>query len=1487
MWQRNKRKGGGSRKGEKKTDLGTSSKQGVSMSAQASEEKTKIGQLAKAEGSKPISSTSKSSEKPGLATSHKSADSSKAKTTSAKPSGATGGKDQQPQSVATQQSKMGLGLFRLAQQEPLVETFPSNIPDTSVHQNTDRKIQNTKQSRNTDTENANSVPFKEDLLQKHLEDVMKLVTDMKSQIMSEITHMIEEQISILKATIVKSLESASVDQKKAIIAPLKKVSEIEGNLKTSAAKSVSASQSDGKAPLKASTAKSVSASQSSGKDLDALDLLAQTLPSEAPDNSAPKYTGPAVKESDATKKKAERVGETEGSIPPDYRFNEKADPKDKGKLASPSTHQGAKPKVTEKNMTEDDILESLSTDFVHSSPVKLSQCSVAPSHSAPPLSMQQQAPLKASTAKSVSASQSSGKDLDALDLLAQTLPSEAPDNSAPKYTGPAVKESDATKKKAERVGETEGSIPPDYRFNEKADPKDKGKLASPSTHQGAKPKVTEKNMTEDDILESLSTDFVHSSPVKLSQCSVAPSHSAPPLSMQQQAPLKPSTAKSVSASQSSGKDLDALDLLAQTLPSEAPDNSAPKYTGPAVKESDATKKKAERVGETEGSIPPDYRFNEKADPKDKGKLASPSTHQGTKPKVTEKNMTEDDILESLSTDFVHSSPVKLSQCSVAPSHSAPPLSMQQQAPLKASTAKSVSASQSSGKDLDALDLLAQTLPSEAPDNSAPKYTGPAVKESDATKKKAERVGETEGSIPPDYRFNEKADPQDKGKLASPSTHQGAKPKVTEKNMTEDDILESLSTDFVHSSPVKLSQCSVAPSHSAPPLSMQQQAPLKASTAKSVSASQSSGKDLDALDLLAQTLPSEAPDNSAPKYTGPAVKESDATKKKAERVGETEGSIPPDYRFNEKADPKDKGKLASPSTHQGAKPKVTEKNMTEDDILESLSTDFVHSSPVKLSQCSVAPSHSAPPLSMQQQAPLKTSTAKSVSASQSSGKDLDALDLLAQTLPSEAPDNSAPKYTGPAVKESDATKKKAERVGETEGSIPPDYRFNEKADPKGKGKLASPSTHQGAKPKNMTEDDILESLSTDFVHSSPVKLSQCSVAPSHSAPPLSMQQQAPLKASTAKSVSASQSSGKDLDALDLLAQTLPSEAPDNSAPKYTGPAVKESDATKKKAERVGETEGSIPPDYRFNEKADPKDKGKLASPSTHQGAKPKVSEKNMTEDDILESLSTDFVHSSPVKLSQCSVAPSHSAPPLSMQQQDLDALDLLAQTLPSEAPDNSAPKYTGPAVKESDATKKKAERVGETEESIPPAYRFTEQIDPKDKGKLAFPSTGPVEKPKATEKLLTKSDLVEALSSDFDTCSSASHSVTQVSKEKEDKGKQAFPSTGPGAKPKATEKLQTKSDLVEALSSDFDTCSSASHSVTQVSKEKEDKGKQAFPSTGPGAKPKATEKLLTKSDLVEGLSPDFDTCSSASHSVAHVSEVKEKKDPSATKKSRKY
>ncbi|XP_078070882.1 calpastatin isoform X21 [Mustelus asterias] len=990
---------------------------------------------------------------------------------SAKSSGAPGGKQQQAQTAASQQAEMGLGWFKSAEvdakEKPLARS--ASVPATSVHKTTNPKLQ--------------------------------------------------------------------------------------ASLKASTAAPVSAGKGGAKAPLKASTAAPVSAGKSDAKDEDPFDLLAGTFPSEAPDNSAPKYTGPEVKELDATKKKAEKVGEKEESIPPDYRFKEKPDPKDKGKVASPSTGPGEKPKATEKSMTEGDILDSLSADFVQSSAAPISKCSAPTSHAAAPPSIQKEAPLKASTAAPVSADKSDAKGEDPFDLLAGTLPSEAPDNSGPKYTGPPVKESDATKKKAEKVGEKEESIPPDYRFKEQPDPKDKGKVASSSTGPGAKPKVTEKSMTEGDILDSLSTDFAQSSPAPVSKCSAPTSHAAAPPTVQKEAPLKASTAAPVSAGKSGAKaplkastaapvsagksdakDEDPFDLLAGTFPSEAPDNSAPKYTGPLVKESDATKKKAERVGETEGSIPPDYRFKEQPDPKKKDKEASPSSGPGARPKETEKSMMEGDILDSLSADFVQSSPAPVSKCSApiskcsAPtSHAAAPPSLQKEAPLKASTAASVSASKSGAKGEDPFDLLAGTLPSEAPDDSGPKYTGPPVKESDATKKKAERVGEKEESIPPDYRFKEQPDPKGKDKATSSSTGPGTKPKATEKSMTEGDILDSLSADFIQSSPAPVSKCSAPTSRAAAPPTVQKEAPLKASTAASVSASQSGIEDEDPFDLLADSLSTEAPDNSAPKYTGPEVKESDVTKTKVERMGEKEESIPPDYRFKEQPDPKDKSKVVSSSTGPGAKPKVTEKSLTEGDVLDSLSADFVHSSSAPISKCSAPTSHSAAPPSMQKEAPLKSSTAASVSASKSGAKGEDPFDLLAGTLPSEAPDNSGPKYTGPPVKESDATKKKAELVGETEESIPPDYRFKEQPDPKDKGKVASSSTGPGTKPKatekSMTEGDILDSLSADFVQTSPAPISKYSAPTSHAAAPPSVPKQAPLKALTAASVSAGQSDAK--------------------------------------------------------------------------------------------------------------------------------------------------------------------------------------------------------------------------------------------------------------------------------------------------------------------------------------------------------------------------
>ncbi|XP_032873232.1 calpastatin isoform X34 [Amblyraja radiata] len=1255
-----------SRKGGSKTDS-AKSKQGAGMSTRASEEKSKPSEPGKVEAVKPMSSTSKSSVKPGSAATQKSADSCKSKTKSGSvlPGAAGGVKQQQPQSTATSQSKMGQ-LFgktsNLDTKENQDRTHPEKLTGTSLHKNNDSKIQDGKPMLST------------------MEQLME------------------------------PFPSQGPD-----------------------------------APIPKCTGPAA-------KDEDPFDLLAGTLPSEEPDKSIPEYTGPKVKESDATKKKGERVGEHEDTIPPDYRFKDQPDPKNKDKPASSSTGPGTKLKTTEKTMTQGDVFESLAADFGEISAEPLSKSSAATAHSAPPPPTMKQATLQASTAATVSTSRTVAKDKDAFDLLADSLPSEAPDTSGPKYTGPPVKESDVNKQHVDRMGDRDDTLPPDYRFKDQPAPKDKGPLAS-STDAGAKPKI----MTEGDVLESLSADFAQNPPATISipKCSAAiPQFAEPPSPKQQpqlqaskaapvsstqtgkkapdkdslskaplqaskaapvsaslpgpkapdkdslsKAPLQASKAAPVSASLPGPKDNDAFDLLAQTLPSEAPDDSAPKYTGPPVKEPDTTKKLIERMGDRDETIPPEYRFKEQPDPKGKGQLPSSAD-----PAVKPKTMTDADVLESLSADLVPSLPATIPKCSAAVSHSAVPPSLKQQAPVKDSLSKApLQASKAAP--------VSASLPGPTP-------------------------------------------PLQASKAAPVSTSQ------TSKKAPVKDSLSKAPLQASKAAPVSAS----LPGPTAPDKDSLSKAPLQASKAAPVSASLPGPKGKDPFALLAETLPSEAPDDSTPKYTGPEVKESDATKKKGERVGERDDTIPPDYRFKELPGPKDK--LAPSPTGTGAKPKT----MTEGDVMDYMSADIMQSSTAPISKCSAATIHAAAPPSMQIEAPLQASKAAAVSAGQTgaklSEKVKDPLDLLAETLPSEAPDDSSPKFTGLAVKESDVTKKKGERVGEHESTIPPDYRFKEQTDPKDKGKLAPSFTDPGAKPKVMTDDDILDSLSGGFGQSSVAPISKCSVAPTQFA-----------------TLPSKQKEGKD--PFDLLAKTLPSEAPDKSAPKYTGPAVKESDSSKKKAELVGETDETIPPDYRFTPPADPKDKGKskLPASSTGAGTKPKA----MAEGDAVKALSADFVECSAAPVSKCSAPVSHTVAPPSLQKpvplqastaasvsssqgstKDKDPFDLLADSLPSEAPDTSGPKYTGPPVKESDVNKKKAERVGEIEESIPPDYRLTEQTDPKDKGKPASSFVAPGAKP----KLMKKEELIDRFSSDFDSSSSASHSVEPVSKQKESKEKPA-------------------------------------------------------------------------------------------------------------------
>ncbi|XP_032873221.1 calpastatin isoform X24 [Amblyraja radiata] len=1335
-----------SRKGGSKTDS-AKSKQGAGMSTRASEEKSKPSEPGKVEAVKPMSSTSKSSVKPGSAATQKSADSCKSKTKSGSvlPGAAGGVKQQQPQSTATSQSKMGQ-LFgktsNLDTKENQDRTHPEKLTGTSLHKNNDSKIQDGKPMLST------------------MEQLME------------------------------PFPSQGPD-----------------------------------APIPKCTGPAA-------KDEDPFDLLAGTLPSEEPDKSIPEYTGPKVKESDATKKKGERVGEHEDTIPPDYRFKDQPDPKNKDKPASSSTGPGTKLKTTEKTMTQGDVFESLAADFGEISAEPLSKSSAATAHSAPPPPTMKQATLQASTAATVSTSRTVAKDKDAFDLLADSLPSEAPDTSGPKYTGPPVKESDVNKQHVDRMGDRDDTLPPDYRFKDQPAPKDKGPLAS-STDAGAKPKI----MTEGDVLESLSADFAQSPPATISKCSAAIPQFAEPPSPKQQPQLQASKAAPVSSTQTGKKapDKDSLSKAPLQASKAAPVSAS--LPGPKAPDKDSLSKaplQASKAAPVSASLPgpkaPVKDSLSKA-PLQASKAAPVSASlpgptpplQASKaaPVSTSQTSKKAPVKDSLSKAPLQASKAAPVSASL-PGPTAPDKDSLSKAPLQASKAAPVSASLPGPKGKDPFALLAETLPSEAPDDSTPKYTGPEVKESDATKKKGERVGERDDTIPPDYRFKELPGPKDK--LAPSPTGTGAKPKT----MTEGDVMDYMSADIMQSSTAPISKCSAATIHAAAPPSMQIEAPLQASKAAAVSAGQTgaklSEKVKDPLDLLAETLPSEAPDDSSPKFTGLAVKESDVTKKKGERVGEHESTIPPDYRFKEQTDPKDKGKLAPSFTDPGAKPKV----MTDDDILDSLSGGFGQSSVAPISKCSVAPTQfatlpskqkeemtdddlfgclsgdfvqssvapiskcsvGAPPQfatlpSNQKEAPLKATAAAPVSASQTHAKGIDPFDLLAASLPSEAPDNSAPKFSGPEVKEADAKEKSIERLGERESTIPPEYRYGKQPDSKDKGKPTSSVTSSGAKPKTMTEDDVLTSLSADLVQSSAAQVSKCSAPVSHVAAPHSTLKQEPLKASTAASVSANQSAPKGKDPFDLLAKTLPSEAPDKSAPKYTGPAVKESDSSKKKAELVGETDETIPPDYRFTPPADPKDKGKskLPASSTGAGTKPKA----MAEGDAVKALSADFVECSAAPVSKCSAPVSHTVAPPSLQKpvplqastaasvsssqgstKDKDPFDLLADSLPSEAPDTSGPKYTGPPVKESDVNKKKAERVGEIEESIPPDYRLTEQTDPKDKGKPASSFVAPGAKP----KLMKKEELIDRFSSDFDSSSSASHSVEPVSKQKESKEKPA-------------------------------------------------------------------------------------------------------------------
>nr|XP_038025955.1 calpastatin isoform X2 [Anas platyrhynchos] len=234
-------------------------------------------------------------------------------------------------------------------------------------------------------------------------------------------------------------------------------------------------------------------------------------------------------------------------------------------------------------------------------------------------------------------------------------------------------------------------------------------------------------------------------------------------------------------------------------------------------------------------------------------------------------------------------------------------------------------------------------------------------------------------------------------------------------------------------------------------------------------------------------------------------------------------------------------------------------------------------------------------------------------------------------------------------------------------------------------------------------------------------------------------------------------GMDESALDSLIDTLGvPEEDEPTSPVYTGPEVTE-DISSRYLEEMGKREGSLPPKYveLLKSKGDGKD-----------GGPPKAddqSEKPMTDDELADALSSDFTCSIPSAeekktsltekqskdgetiQAQAASSVKTSVPPekktKSKEEMKEDAMEALMDTIGGPEPEPEPEDVTTIVeVSEAKAKEKKEKKAGERDDTIPPEYRLTPELD-KD-GKPILPK--PEEKPKP----LSESDLVDEFSKDF-------------------------------------------------------------------------------------------------------------------------------------------
>ncbi|XP_037401647.1 calpastatin isoform X19 [Pygocentrus nattereri] len=348
--------------------------------------------------------------------------------------------------------------------------------------------------------------------------------------------------------------------------------------------------------------------------------------------------------------------------------------------------------------------------------------------------------------------------------------------------------------------------------------------------------------------------------------------------------------------------------------------------------------------------------------------------------------------------------------------------------------------------------------------------------------------------------------------------------------------------------------------------------------------------------------------------------------------------------------------------------------------------------------------------------------------------VDPFDALAGSLPSSEPlAPKGPRYTGPEIKEPSLTSEEAKRCGEKEHTLPPGYRKEDMEKKMPAGKPDKPK--EVSKP--LTEDDALDSLSAGFVSSAVPS------APKTQATPPISSAKAPTVSAGSGAMSGKGATGGGAGAGKPTTDPVHAEA----AP----PAAKAGVPEKKVPAGVSDKPKEVSKPLTVDEAVDSLSAGFVSS-AVPSAPKPETKAESVTaaqsktappppaqkRQDV--TVPTNVSPAPPAdkkarveKSANDSVKAAPSSSPAGKPKTDegdpmsLDALSALEDTLPAAKPAPESPKLRPEdIVDEKKAKAEKGVRVGEREDTRPPAYRFSEEKHKERPAPPKEPSMDPAE-----------------------------------------------------------------------------------------------------------------------------------------------------------------